>query len=178
MLAVEMGGVKLYDKALNELQHPEHEDKLGQFLQQTERHVELCTEMLEAAGGDSNYQSPGAQAAEQKADGLMSAEVPAEMADLKNIENLVLAETKDHWNWETLASVVSKIGDPELKRMAAKAITEVRKQEKMHLDWNAKTLSKLAMESAMRTPDETMGENQAADDGTEEEEMAADREED
>jgi hypothetical protein len=177
MLAVEMGGVKLYDKALNELQHPEHEDKLGQFLQQTERHVELCTEMLEAAGGDSNYQSPGAQAAEQKADGLRSAEVPAEMADLNNIENLVLAETKDHWNWETLASVVSKIGDPELKRMATKAISEVRKQEKMHLDWNEKTLSKLAMESAMRAPGEDMGESEA-DDGTEEEEMAADQEED
>ena len=178
MLAVEMGGVKLYDKALNELQHPEHEDKLGQFLQQTERHVELCTEMLEAAGGDSNYQSPGAQAAEQKADGLMSAEVPVEMADLNNIENLVLAETKDHWNWETLASVVSKIGDAELKRMATKAISEVRKQEKMHLDWNEKTLSKLAMESAMRAPGENMGESEAPEDGTEEEEMAADREED
>jgi rubrerythrin len=177
MLAVEMGGVKLYDKALNELQRPEHEDKLSQFLQQTERHVELCSEMLEAAGGDSNYQSPGAQAAEQKADGLRSAEVPAEMADLNNIENLVLAETKDHWNWETLASVVSKIGDPELKRMATKAISEVRKQEKMHLDWNEKTLSKLAMESAMRAPGEDMGESEA-DDGTEEEEMAADQEED
>ena len=175
MLAVEMGGVKLYEKALNELQHPEHEDKLNQFLHQTERHVELCTEMLEAAGGDSNYQSPGAQAAEQKADGLMGAEVPAEMADLNNIENLVLAETKDHWNWETLASVVSKIGDPELKRMATKAISEVRKQEKMHLDWNEQTLSKLAMESAMRAPSETMGESA---DGTKEEEMAADREED
>jgi rubrerythrin len=178
MLAVEMGGVKLYEKALNELEHTEHEDKLGQFLQQTERHVELCTEMLEAAGGDSDYQSPGAQAAEQKADGLLCAEVPPEMADLNNIENLVLAETKDHWNWETLASVVSKIGDAELKRMATKAISEVRKQEKTHLDWNEQTLSKLAMESAMRPPSEDMGESEAADDGTEEEEMAADREED
>jgi len=76
MLPVEMGGVKLYEKALSELEHTEHEDKLGQFLQQTERHVELCAEMLEAAGGDSDYQSPGALAAEQKADGLLCAEVP------------------------------------------------------------------------------------------------------
>jgi rubrerythrin len=152
MLAVEKGGVKLYQKALNDLDHLEHKDKLDEFLRQTKRHVELCTEMLNAAGGDSDYQSPGAKAAEHKAEGLISTQVPAEMMDLNNIENLVLAETKDHWNWEMLASVAKKIGDAELKRMAAKAIAEVRKQEKLHLDWNEQTLSKLAMESSMQAP--------------------------
>src|SRR6202008_5113025 len=72
MLAVEKGGVKLYEKALSELEHPELEQKLTDFLRQTERHVELCTEMLEAAGSDASYKSPGAEAAEQKADGLLS----------------------------------------------------------------------------------------------------------
>ena len=95
MLAVEMGGVKLYEKALNELEHSELEEKLTEFLRQTERHVELCTEMLEAAGSDASYKSPGAEAAEQKADGLLSVEVPAELTDLNNIENLVLAETEE-----------------------------------------------------------------------------------
>ena len=105
MLAVEKGGVKLYEKALSELEHPELEQKLTDFLRQTERHVELCTEMLEAAAGDPNYQSPGAEAADHKAEGLLSTQVPAELTDLNNIENLVLAETKDHWDWEMLASV-------------------------------------------------------------------------
>ena len=63
MLAVEKGGVKLYEKALSELDHSELEDKLTEFLNQTHRHVELCTSMLEAVGADSEYQSPGAQAA-------------------------------------------------------------------------------------------------------------------
>jgi rubrerythrin len=159
MLAVEKGGVQLYEKALSELEHSEHEDKLNEFLEQTKRHVELCTEMLEAAGGDADYQSPGAQAAEHKAEGLISTKVPPEMMDLNNIENLVLAETKDHWNWEMLASVEGKIGDTELKRMAHKAIVEVRKQEKLHVDWNEKTLSQLAMESAMHPPAENMNDN-------------------
>jgi hypothetical protein len=163
MLAVENGGVELYEKALNDLEHSEHEDKLTQFLRQTERHVELCTELLDAAGGDSNYRSPGAEAAQHKAQGLLSAKVPPEMADVNNIENLVLAETKDHWNWETLASIAPRIGDPQLKRMAAKAVSEVRKQEQMHLEWNEKTLSKLAMESAMRGPSEDMSEENAED---------------
>ena len=163
MLAVEKGGVKLYEKALSDLEHSELEDKLNQFLEQTHRHVELCTSMLEAVGADADFQSPGAQAAEHKAEGLISTQVPPEMQDLNNIENLVLAETKDHWNWETLASLASKIGDPELKRAATKAISEVRRQEKTHVDWNEKTLSKLAMESAMHPPAGEMSESEAGD---------------
>lgn len=153
MLVVEKGGVKLYEKALKELEHSEFEEKLTEFLRQTERHVELCTEMLEAVAGDPKYRSPGAEAADQKANGLLSTQVPAELVDLNNIENLVLAETKDHWDWEMLASVAPKIGDPELKRMASRAIREVRKQEQTHLNWNEQTLSKLAMESATHAPD-------------------------
>jgi rubrerythrin len=163
MLAVEKGGVKLYERALSDLQHSEHEDKLNEFLRQTERHVELCTDMLQAAGGDSEYMSPGAQAAEHKAEGLISTEVPPQMMDLNNIENLVLAETKDQWNWETLDSISSKIEDDELKRMAIKAVREVRKQEKSHLDWNEQTLTRLAMESSTHAP----AEKSRMDDGRE-----------
>jgi ferritin-like metal-binding protein YciE len=165
MLAVEKGGVKLYEKALSDLAHSEFEDRLNEFLDQTHRHVELCTSMLEAVGADADFQSPGAQAAEHKAEGLISTQVPPEMQDLNNIENLVLAETKDHWNLEMLASIAPKIGDPELKRAATKAISEVRRQEKTHVDWNEKTLSKLAMESAMHPPAGEMSESEAGDRG-------------
>ena len=158
MLAVEKGGVKLYEKALRELEHPELEQKLSDFLRQTERHVELCTEMLEAAAGDPNYQSPGAEAADHKAEGLLSTQVPAELTDLNNVENLVLAETKDHWDWDMLASVAPKIAEPELKRMASKAIREVRKQEQAHLNWNEQTLTKLAMEMATQPPERETAE--------------------
>ncbi len=161
MLAVEKGGVKLYQKALDELTHPEYEDKLNEFLRQTERHVELCTGMLTATGADADYQSPGAKAADHKAEGLISTQVPAEMIDLNNIENLVLAETKDHWNWDMLAAVARKIEDAELKRIALKAIGEVRKQEKLHLDWNEKTLSTLARESAIKASNEAARESDA-----------------
>jgi rubrerythrin len=159
MLAVEKGGVKLYEKALKELEHSELEQKLSDFLRQTQRHVELCMELLEAAAGDPDYQSPGAEAAEQKAEGLLSTQVPPELTDLNNIENLVLAETKDNWNWEMLSSVASKIGDPELKRMASKAIREVRKQEQTHVNWNEQTLTKLAREAAMQTQERETAED-------------------
>ena len=157
MLAVEMGGVKLYEKALKELAHSEFEEELTEFLHQTEHHVELCTEMLKAAGGDEDYRSPGAEAADHKAEGLISTEVPAELRDINNIENLVLAETKDHWNWEMLGSVEKKIEDADLKHLVSRAVREVRKQERAHLDWNERTLTTIAMEAATQArPEEGM----------------------
>jgi rubrerythrin len=149
MLAVETGGVKLYQKALNDLQHSELKEKLTIFLHQTERHVELCAEMLTAVAGDSEYRSPGAHAADHKANGLISTRVPSRLMELNNLENLVLAETKDHWNWEMLASIITAIPDPQLRRLVRKATGEVRRQEKYHLNWNEQTLTKIAMEAAM-----------------------------
>src|SRR5689334_18782588 len=84
MLAVEHGGVELYDRALEELVHDDLRSKLEQFHEQTQRHVELCEEMLNAAGGNEDETSPGAEAAEHKAQGLLSAEVPDEMKDINN----------------------------------------------------------------------------------------------
>jgi hypothetical protein len=58
MLAVEKGGVKLYARSLSDLQDSEHEDKLNDFLRQTQRHVKLCTEMLRAADDSATTASP------------------------------------------------------------------------------------------------------------------------
>jgi predicted transcriptional regulator len=151
MLAVESGGVKLYEKTLNELEHLELRDSLTEFLHQTQFHVEVCTEMLAAAGASADYRSPGAEAADHKALRLISTEVPIDLRDLNNLENLVLAETKDQWNWEMLASVEKKIGDPQLKSIVSRAVREVRKQETSHLNWNEHALTSLAMKAAMKT---------------------------
>jgi hypothetical protein len=78
MHAVEQGGVQLYEKALEELQHEMYQTQLEKFLDQTRRHVELCVEMMEAAGTNESHGSPGAEAAEHKAQGLISTEVPEE----------------------------------------------------------------------------------------------------
>lgn len=156
MLAVERGGIQLYEKALENLSHEELRSKLEHFHQETERHVELCEQLLDAAGGDETSLGPGAEAAEHKAQGLLTAEVPEEMADINNIENLVLAETKDNWNWEMLGSLIDKLENGNLKKMASRAVREVRKQESNHLAWNQKTLTQLALEAAQRNEEEEM----------------------
>jgi rubrerythrin len=158
MLAVERGGIELYDKVLEELTHDDLRSKLEQFHEQTQRHVELCEEMLRAAGGNEDDMSPAAKAAEHKAQGLLTAEVPDEMKDINNIENLVLAETKDHWNWEQLGSLMDKIEERELKKLVTRAVREVRKQENDHLSWNQKMLTRLATEAAHRSQEIEQGE--------------------
>jgi rubrerythrin len=153
MLAVERGGVQLYAKALEELDHEELRSKLEQYHEQTQRHVELCEEMLNAAGGDEDNMAPAAEAAEHKAQGLLTAEVPEELMDINNLENLVLAETKDHWNWEMLGSVMDQIEERELKRTVSRAVREVRKQENDHVTWTQKMLTRLATEAAHQMPE-------------------------
>src|SRR5262245_7211900 len=92
------------------------------------------------------------QAADNKAQGLISTKVPQELCDLNNIENLILAETKDLWNWELLASLEKKIVDPELKGIVTRAVRAVRTQEKTHLNWNERALTTLAREAAIKGP--------------------------
>jgi rubrerythrin len=169
MLAVEQGGVELYDRALEELGHDDLRPKLELFHEQTQRHVELCKEMLNAAGGDESEMSPGAEAAEHKAQGLLSAEVPPELKDINNLENLVLAETKDHWNWELLGSLMDRIEERDLKKVVSRAVREVRRQENDHLTWSQKMLTRLGTEAAQRQPgmeegEESEEEQQAGDD--------------
>ena len=168
MLAVEQGGAKLYQKALDQLEHPELESKLKEFLQETERHAELCSAMLEAAGGDAAYMSAGAKAAEQKAAGLLKVKVPQGLADLNNVENLVLAETKDRWDWQTFATLAPNIEGSELKRMASSAVREVGKQENDHATWSQKVLTKLAKEASMHQQIEGMERSEEADDAVQE----------
>jgi rubrerythrin len=165
MLAVEKGGVMLYEKALNELTDQDLREDLEEFLEQTHRHVELCEEMLEQAGGSPGESSPAADAAQEKAEGLISVDVPEEMTDFNNIENLVLAETKDNWNWEMLAEISKSVKDRELRSSISRAVKEVARQERTHVDWNSETLSELGRE--MLSGHE--GEEEAEEEGMEEE---------
>jgi rubrerythrin len=174
MLAVERGGVKLYEKALSELSHEGLRDQLAEFLEETMRHVELCEEMVDAAGGYPDEMSPGAEAAQAKAQGLLSVEVPEELTDLNNIENLVLAETKDHWDWEMLSDTVKLIKDRDLKAVITAAVREAGKQERDHLTWNSETLTELAQEMARQSASET-GETMEEEEGEGEEDWEADQ---
>jgi rubrerythrin len=150
-LAVEMGGEALYEKALELVSDTEVRTKFRQFLKQTINHQKILTDIIRKLGGNPSTQSPGAKVAAAKAQGLLRTMVRAglskDAAQLNAIENMVLAETKDHADWELLGKIVRQTTDSRLREVLGPAVDTVEQEEDEHLNWTRKKLSDLQMEA-------------------------------
>lgn len=112
-LMVEQGGYQLYRTALGRCSNPELKTRYTEFLQETARHRELLVGVIQQLGGDPSYVSPTARLAQFKAskllesalvvDGLSQAET-----ELSDLENVLLAETKDHADWSLLQRMLEQ----------------------------------------------------------------------
>lgn len=149
-LTVERGGVELYEAAIKIVRNREVKDKFREFHKQTMRHEEILTEIIEKLGGKPSYKSVGAKLAEAKAKALLKtmtdgkAKTPAE-AELNAIENIVIAETKDHADWELLGHIAHRSEDSKLSQLLKPAVAEVEDQEDEHLHWTQKKMGELAL---------------------------------
>ena len=149
-LTVEHGGVELYATAIKIVRNREVKDKFREFHKQTMRHVEILTGIIEKLGGKPTYKSVGAKLAEAKAKALLKtmtdgkAKTPAE-AELNAIENIVIAETKDHADWELLGHIAHRSEDSKLSQLLKPAVAEVEDQEDEHLHWTQKKMAELAL---------------------------------
>jgi rubrerythrin len=151
-VTVERGGIKLYEAALKLVRNREVKDKFRLFHKQTIRHEEILTGIIEKLGGKPGYKSVGAKLAEAKANALLktmtssTAKTPAE-AELNAIENIVIAETKDHADWELLGHIAHRSEDSSLSHLLKPAVAEVEDQEDEHLHWTQQKLGELALAS-------------------------------
>jgi rubrerythrin len=112
-LMVEQGGFQLYRTALARCSNPELKTRYTDFLEETGRHRELLMGVIRRLGGDPSYVSPTARLAQFKAsklleaalavDGLSEAEI-----ELSDLENVLLAETKDHADWSLLQRLLEQ----------------------------------------------------------------------
>jgi rubrerythrin len=149
-LTVEKGGVKLYEAALKHVRNREVKEKFRKFHKQTMRHEEILTGIIEELGGKPSYKSAGAKIAEAKANALLKTMgetkgmSPAE-AELNAIENIVIAETKDHADWELLGHIARRSQDSQLSKLLKPAVAEVEDQEDEHLHWTQKKMGELAL---------------------------------
>jgi rubrerythrin len=147
-LAVEKGGVKLYDAALSCVQDAEIKKKFKEFHKQTIRHVEIVTGIIHKLGGNPSFMSREARLAEQKAEALlatMKRGVRSPMDEINAVENIVIAETKDHADWELLGKIARQTDDRKLAAILRPAVSEVEAQEDEHLNWSKSTMADLAM---------------------------------
>jgi rubrerythrin len=149
-LAVEKGGVKLYEVAIQKIRNPDVLNRFREFHQQTRKHVDILTRVITALGGDPLRMSSGARAAEEKAQGLLktmtvSDGMRPDDAEINAIENIVIAETKDHADWQLLSHLAVRSSDPELRKILKPAVDEVEPEEDQHLNWTSEQMAQLSL---------------------------------
>lgn len=156
-LMVEQGGLELYRVAASRCSRPDLRHRYVQFEQQTAYHREVLVRLIERLGGDPSYISPTARLAQFKVskllesalvvDGLSQREIEA-----NDLENLLLAETKDHADWHFLEALAGRLPDGDMKRAIGEAAAAVEEEEDEHLRWASTTLAELGMESVLNGP--------------------------
>lgn len=153
-LAVELGGQKLYEKALGLVSDSEVRTKFREFHRQTIKHQKVLADVIHRLGGNTRAQSPTAKVATQKAQALLSsmdsAGLSKDQAELNAIENIVLAETKDHTDWELIGKIARQATDDRLREILGAAASEVEQEEDEHLNWTRKKLGELQMEALVK----------------------------
>jgi len=137
-LVHERGGVLVYNSALECVVNDDLRAEWTRYLAQTARHVELLTSACQALGLDPGEMTPGCQVVQHTGKSLviamkmaLAAGDPA-AAELVACECVVLAETKDHADWE-LIGACAKALEGEAAATLKAAYDEIEDQEDEHL---------------------------------------------
>jgi hypothetical protein len=137
-LETEMGGVEVYTTALRCVQNEDLREEWQEYLEQTNRHVEVMTTVCEGLGLDPAKETPGRQVVRHKGESLVAAMEMAleagqpEAAELVACECVVDAETKDHQNWELMRMASEKLTGRD-RDVLKEACDEVEEEEDEHL---------------------------------------------
>jgi len=137
-LETEMGGVQIYQTAIECAVNDDLKEEWQKYLEQTQRHVEIMEEVVTAFGLDPMEETPGREVVRHIGESLVAAMEMArengtpEAAQLVAAECVTLAETKDHQNWHLLRELQKEQKGDKAKALKA-AIEEVEDQEDEHL---------------------------------------------
>jgi len=137
-LETELGGVEVYTTALRCAVNDELKEEWEEYLEQTQKHVEIMQRTIEALGLDTAAETPGRQVVRHIGKSLVKAMEMAlqsgepAAAQLVAAECVTLAETKDHLNWELMGEATKKLTGEEAKALK-EAYEEVEEEEDEHL---------------------------------------------
>jgi len=137
-LETERGGINIYRTALKCAQNEELREEWEKYLDETENHERILLEVFETIGLYPVEETAGRQVVRHIGQSLVKAMEMAleagkpEQAEVVAAECVVLAETKDHLNWELIGEVAKAAKGEEAKALKA-AHDEVEDQEDEHL---------------------------------------------
>ena len=137
-LETELGGVKIYETALKCAVNEDLRKELTEYHEQTTTHVQVMTNLMETLGLDPARQTPGRKVVAhlgaslvQAMEMALAAGDPA-AAELVACECVVLAETKDHSNWELIGKIAEN-GKGDAVDALKQAYEAVEQDEDHHL---------------------------------------------
>ncbi|MGH8030056.1 MAG: hypothetical protein ACREO3_08990 [Arenimonas sp.] len=137
-LETELGGVKVYETALRCAVNEDLRTEWSEYLEQTRHHVQVLLDVFAKIGLDPEKATPGRKVVAHIGDALVEAMEMARAAgdevaaELVAGECVVLAETKDHMNWELIGHVAKNASGDEAKVLLA-AYEDVENDEDHHL---------------------------------------------
>ena len=163
-LETEKGGVEVYKTALRCAVNEDLKDEWEKYLEETQNHVEIVSDILTEMGLDVDAESPGRKVVRHIGQSLVKAmemalsDGPPEAAQLVACECVVHAETKDHLNWELIGELASS-SDDEAADLLQDAYDIVEDEEDEHLyhtqGWARELwIESLGLEAVLPPPEE------------------------
>jgi rubrerythrin len=163
-LQSELGGVEVYRTALRCVQNEDLKEEWEEYLEHTEKHVEIVREVFTKLGLDPEAETPGRAVVRHIGESLVKAmemaleSGPPEAAELVAAECVVHAETKDHLDWELMGMLAGK-AKGEIGQALREAHKQVEDQEDEHLyhtaGWSRELwLQSLGLPAVLPPPEE------------------------
>ena len=137
-LETEMGGVQVYKMAIQCAVNPDLKEEWEKYLEQTHNHEQVVRELLGKFSLDPQAETPGRKVVRHIGESLVGAMEMArksgkpQAAQIVAAECVVLAETKDHLNWELIGQVATKTKGEDGKALK-EALEQVEEEEDEHL---------------------------------------------
>lgn len=163
-LETEIGGIAVYENAIECAQNSDLKEEWQEYLEETQTHRQVLLDLFEKLALDPNTQTPGRKVVAHHAASLVEAMTMARSAgdpaaaELVATECVVLAETKDHANWELIGLLGEKLRGKEARALK-EAHEQVHTDEEHHLHhtrgWSRELwLQSLGMPAVLPPPEE------------------------
>ena len=163
-LETELGGVQVYTTAVECAVNPDLKEEWEKYLDQTRVHVRIVQELITELGLDPDTETAGRKVVRHQGESLVKAMQMAQeardpaAAEIVAAECVVLAETKDHLNWE-LIGAAAKNASTNVAVVLKEAHEQVEEEEDEHVyhtkGWTRELWIKaLGMKAVLPPPEE------------------------
>jgi rubrerythrin len=161
-LETEKGGVQIYSTALRCALNQDLREEWNKYLDQTKTHVQVVTDILRELGLNPNVETPGRKVVRYIGTSLVKAmELALRCADpqaaqIVAAECVVLAETKDHLNWELIGELAKNTDAAALLKPAYEQVEDEEDEHLYHTTgWTRELwIQALGMPAVLPPPEE------------------------